>query len=149
MGVCISRLRRKMAAFTVPILSPNCCWGRKIEIKSQPSFLTSYPPSSGKVFHQETRERRTLLTVTVETEANGDSKSTYARGPSFVGSLGSSCRYKKFLSCLVRSSPPCTKYFFPHRTLFHFFCPHNELTRGATELVQHFRFTFAEEWCLT
>jgi hypothetical protein len=36
----------------------------------------------------------------VETETNGDSKSTNERGPSLVGSLGSSCRYKRFLSCL-------------------------------------------------
>jgi hypothetical protein len=80
-------LVQKMAAFTVPILFPNCCWGRKIEIKSQPSFLTTYPPSpSGKVSHLETRERWPLLTV--ETETNGGSKSTYARGPSFVWFVG-------------------------------------------------------------
>jgi hypothetical protein len=41
-----------------------------------------------------------------------------------VGSLGSSCRYKRFLSCLgCPSRPPSTKYFFPRRTLFHLICP--------------------------
>jgi hypothetical protein len=32
--------------------------------------------------------------------------------------------YKRFLSCLVCSSRPSTKYYFPHHTLFHFICPH-------------------------
>jgi hypothetical protein len=64
---------QKMTAFTAPIFSPNCCWGRKIKIKSQLSFLTPYPPSSGKVSHLETRKGWLL---TVETEANGDSRST-------------------------------------------------------------------------
>ncbi len=60
---------------------------------------------------RETREGRPLLTV--ETEANGDSKSTNERGPSLVGLLGLSCRYKRFLSCLgCYSSRPRTKYFF-------------------------------------
>ncbi len=31
---------------------------------------------------------------------------------SWVGLLGSSCRYTRFLSCLGCSSRPCTKYFF-------------------------------------
>ncbi len=35
-----------------------------------------------------------------------------------VGSLGLSCRYKRFLFCLGCSSWPSTKYFFPHHTLF-------------------------------
>jgi hypothetical protein len=33
--------------------------------------------------------------LTVETELNGDSKSTNERGPSLVGSLGLSCRYTR------------------------------------------------------
>ncbi len=61
----------------------------------------------------------------VETEANGDSWRTYergqrGRGPSLFGSLGSSCRYNRFLSCLGCSSQPSATYYFPHRTLFHF-----------------------------
>jgi hypothetical protein len=32
-----------------------------------------------------------------ETEVNGDSRSTFDRGPSLVGSLGSSCQYKRIL----------------------------------------------------
>jgi hypothetical protein len=35
-----------------------------------------------------------------------------------VGLLGSSCRYKRLLSCLGCPG------FFPHRTLFQFICPH-------------------------
>jgi hypothetical protein len=62
--------------------------------------------------------------LTVETEANGDSESTYERGPSLVSSFGSSCRYKRFLSYLGCSCRLSAKYFFPHCTLFHFVCPH-------------------------
>jgi hypothetical protein len=47
---------------------------------------------------RETTEVWPLLTV--ETEVNGDSRSTNLRGPSMVGSLGSLCRYKRFLYCL-------------------------------------------------
>jgi hypothetical protein len=57
--------------------------------------------------------------LTVETEATGDSRSTYERGPSLIGSLGSSCLYKRFLSCLGCYSRSSTKYIFPHCTLFH------------------------------
>jgi hypothetical protein len=44
----------------------------------------------GDVYIREAREGLPLLTV--ETEANGDSRSTYERGPSLVVSLGSSIR---------------------------------------------------------
>jgi hypothetical protein len=47
---------------------------------------------------------------------NGDSKSTNERGTSSVGSLGLSCRYKRFLFCLGCSNRPSTNYFF-HRTV--------------------------------
>ena len=43
------------------------------------------------------------------------SKSTNERGerrPSLVGSLGPSCRYKRFLSCLGCSGQPSTNIFF-------------------------------------
>ncbi len=65
---------------------------------------------------RETGEGWPLLTV--ETEVNGDSKSTNERGPFLVGSFGFSCWYKRFLFCLGCSSLPSTKYFFPHHTLF-------------------------------
>ncbi len=57
--------------------------------------------------------KRGLVLLTVETEVNGDSKRTNERGPSFVGSLGLSCRYKRFCPAVLGcSSPPSTKYFF-------------------------------------
>ncbi len=62
--------------------------------------------------------------LTVETEANEDSKSTNERGPALVASLVLSCRYKRFSFCLGCSRRPSTKYFFPHRTSFQFLCPH-------------------------
>jgi hypothetical protein len=65
------------------------------------------------MFTRETREGRPLLTV--ETEANGDSRSTYERNPSLVGSLGSLCQYKRFLFCLGFSSQSSTKYCFRSR----------------------------------
>jgi hypothetical protein len=43
--------------------------------------------------------------------------STNERGPSLVCSLGSSSRYKRFLSCLGCSSRPSKKYFF--LTVYH------------------------------
>jgi hypothetical protein len=69
---------------------------------------------------QQTRENREgWPLLTLETETNGNTKSTNERVPSLVGSLGSSYnRYKSLLSCLGFSSWPSTKYFFPCHTLF-------------------------------
>jgi hypothetical protein len=64
------------------------------------------------------------LLLNVENEASGDSWSINERGPSLVGSLGSSCWYNRFLSCLGCSGQASTKYYFPHRTLFHFISSH-------------------------
>jgi hypothetical protein len=86
----------------------------------QPLFM--FPCGTSKV----AREGWPLLTV--ETEVNGDSKSTNERGPSLVGSLGLSCRYKRFLFCLDCSSRPSTKYFFPQCTLFQCICPHRPVS---------------------
>ncbi len=58
---------------------------------------------------RENRDRWPLLTV--ETEANGDSRSTYQRGPSLVGSLGSSYRQKILFSWLSTIS----LYLYPAR----------------------------------
>ncbi len=57
-----------------------------------------------------TREGWPLLIV--ETEANGDLWSTNERGPSLVGSLGSLCRYKIFLSYPGCFSQPKIFFFF-------------------------------------
>jgi hypothetical protein len=58
--------------------------------------------------------------LTVETGMNGDSKSTNKRGPSLVGSLGLSCRYKRFVISLASLVSPVQNIFFltsifPHR----------------------------------
>jgi hypothetical protein len=73
-----------------------------------------------------TREGWPLLTVA--TELNGDSTRTNDRGPSFVASLDSPCRYNRFLYCLGCSSQPSTQYYFPRRTLFHFISRHHPAT---------------------
>jgi hypothetical protein len=66
----------------------------------------------------ETREGWPLLTV--ETEVNGNSKRTNERGPSLVGLLGLSCRYRRFVFSLGCSSRPSTKYFFLTAHYFYF-----------------------------
>ncbi len=55
---------------------------------------------------------------------NGDSKSTNERGPTLVGLLGLSCRYKRFLPCLGCSGQPNTKYVFFTVHFLNFWCPH-------------------------
>ncbi len=80
------------------------------------------------VARENNREGWPLLTV--ETEVNGDSKSTNERGPSLVGSQGSSYRYKRLLSCLG-----CVQ-FFPRRTLFQFLCPLGRESCRATCLSE-------------
>ncbi len=67
-------------------------------------------PTFSLIFALSEYERRTLL-LTVETEMNGNSKSTTEGGPSLVDSWGSSCRYKRFLCCLGCSSRPSTNFF--------------------------------------
>jgi hypothetical protein len=56
------------------------------------------------------------------TEVNGDSKSTYERGPYF-GSLGLSCRYNSLLSCLGCSGLPVQNNFFLAIHYFNFCVP--------------------------
>jgi hypothetical protein len=59
---------------------------------------------------------------TVETEANGDSRSPYERGPYLVGSLGSSAVTRELYSGRSALVGPVQHIFFPHSTLFQFFC---------------------------
>jgi hypothetical protein len=76
----------------------------------------------GMMGDRETREEWPLLTA--ETEANGDSRSTYYRDPSVVGSMGLTFQTSRFFSCLGSCSWPCTKYFsIPF--IFSLHCPHH------------------------
>ncbi len=59
---------------------------------------------------RETREWWWLL-LTVDTELNGDSKSTNERAPFSLGSLGLSSWYERFLFCLGFSSRPIQNIF--------------------------------------
>jgi hypothetical protein len=52
-----------------------------------------------------------------------------------VGSLGFSCRYKRFLFCLGCSWSAQYKIFLPHRTLFQFICPHAQQAGQQSCLV--------------
>jgi hypothetical protein len=87
-----------------------------------------------KVSTRETREGWPLPSV--ETEANGDSRSssTHERGPSLlVGSLGLSCQYKRLLSCLGYSIRPSSKYIF--LLTVHYFTSLVPLARQAGQAV--------------
>ncbi len=75
----------------------------------------------GVTLTREYKEGWPLLTV--ETEVNGDSKSTNKSCPSLVGLLGLSYRYKRFLFCLGSSSRPTIKSFFLSVHYFNSFAP--------------------------
>jgi hypothetical protein len=77
--------------------------------------LYQTPIDSLSVTPREAREGWPLLIV--EAEANGVLRSTNERGPSLVGSFGSACRYRRFLSCLGCSGQPSTKYFSSRYTI--------------------------------
>ncbi len=62
------------------------------------------------VLNRETREGWPLLTV--ETEKNGNSKTTTERGPSLVGSLGLPTGTRNFCSTLAVLVGPVQKGFF-------------------------------------
>ncbi len=68
-------------------------------------------PSRWKVHKKVTNAVYVLSRLWLKTETNGDSRSTYERGLSFVGSIGSSCPYKRFFSWLVCSCRHRAKYF--------------------------------------
>jgi hypothetical protein len=63
-----------------------------------------------QVKHRVNREGWPLLTVKME--VNGDSKSTNERGPSLVGSLGSSCRTRDFYPVLAAVVSPVQNILF-------------------------------------
>ncbi len=83
-------------------------------------------PISSLCLPKRDYSREWLSLLTVETEANGDSKSTNEKGPCLVCSLFLSYRFKRFLFCLGCSSRLSTKYFSPQCTCtpFQFLCPH-------------------------
>jgi hypothetical protein len=81
---------------------------------------------------RETREWWPLIIV--KTEVNGDSKITNERGPSLVGSLGSLCQCKIFLSSLGCSSRPSTTYIFLPVNYFNSFVPVAQQARQAVVL---------------
>jgi hypothetical protein len=77
--------------------------------------LRSIPLPAGVV---RLREREGWPLLTVETEANGDSKSTNERG----WLIGLFVPIQEIFFCLSCSSRSSTKYCFPHRTLFQLIC---------------------------
>ncbi len=118
---------QKVTVPTVPVPQRCLLW-------SFVHSVLSMPDPHNLVEHRETREGWPLLTP----EANGNFWSTcttYERGPSFVGSLGSSCRYKRFLSCLRCTSQPSTKYFFLTAHYFTSIVPSWACSRAASPVT--------------
>jgi hypothetical protein len=95
-------------------MSTNSCSTNPLQLQML-GDLPAQPPITFDLAI-ETREGWPLLTV--ETEMYWDSMSTAEKGPSLVGSLDSSCRYNRFLSCLSCSGQPSRKYYFRHHKLF-------------------------------
>ncbi len=85
---------------------------------------------------RETREGWPLL-LTVEIEANGDLWSTNERSPSLVGSMGSLCRYKRFLFCLGFSIvSPVQNIFFLAPHFFSLYDSQSPSNLGSQAVVQ-------------
>jgi hypothetical protein len=82
---------------------------------------------------RETKEGWPLLTV--ETDVNGDSKTTNLKETSLVG-LGLSCRYKRFLFSLGCSGQPSTNIFFLTVHFFNSFAPIAQLA-GQAAVMGH------------
>ncbi len=80
--------------------------------------------------NRETREGQPLLTV--ETEANGNSKSTNERDDSLVGLLGLSCWYKRFCFALVTLVSPVKNILF---SLYTFSIPLSPIAQQAGQAV--------------
>jgi hypothetical protein len=87
-------------------------------------FIILPPPRTSADFFSSYFEAIFINWVVLLLKLNAESKSINERGPSLVVSLCLSCQYKRFLIRLGCSSPPSTKYFYPHRTLFPFLRPH-------------------------
>ncbi len=68
----------------------------------------------------------------VETEVNGDSKSTNERGPSLVGSLAHRGGTRNLYHALAALVSPVQIFFFSHRTLFQFMYSHRPATRESS-----------------
>ncbi len=79
---------------------------------------------------RETREGRPLPTV--ETEENGDSKSTNERDPSLVGSLDLPDLYERFCSALAALVGPVQNIFF---FTVHYFTPFVLLQDGLAAVL--------------
>jgi hypothetical protein len=69
-------------------------------------------------------------------DLNRDSKSTNDRGPSLVGSLGLSCRCKRFLFYLSCSSQSSIKYFSHTVHYFNSLVPHRQ-EAGQSAMLGH------------
>ncbi len=110
-------------------MKPGRDWAKRqnsnIMTKMNSSILNKYGTFlfskcfSDEMCSKETREGWPLLTV--ETEVNGDSKSTNERGPSLLDSLGLSRQYKRFFSAFAALVGPAQIIFSLTVHYFNFF----------------------------
>ncbi len=78
--------------------------------------------------------RKGLLPLqTVETDANGDSRSTYDMCPSLAGFFGLIMRVQK--SFVLHRLLFQYNHLFPNRALFHFICPGRTYISSTTRLL--------------
>ncbi len=101
----------------------NKPYGKKPVIK-QPEYFTDHWRTICLLNSERLREGWPPLSV--ETEANGDSWSTYGRCHSFcslVGSLGSLCPYKRFRTCLGCLVSPVQNIIFLTERFFTLLVP--------------------------
>jgi hypothetical protein len=102
------------------------------------SSLLSGTPRRNPYFalSRETRVGWPLLTV--ETEMNGDPKSTN-EGVFFLGWFVGLvvCRYKRFYHVLAAPVGPVQNIFFSHRTLFRFIVPHLPASSAGSRVLVH------------
>ncbi len=79
---------------------------------------------------RETREGWPMLTV--ETEVNGDSKSTKKKVLPWTVRWVCCAGTRDFCPALACSGQPSTNNFFPRCTLFQFMCPHRQATWASS-----------------
>jgi hypothetical protein len=126
LGIIFSQKRSKSLHRDIKVsveMSPCTALCYKLDKSANPLPLVlcieqpfCFPDRYSLVRARETREGRPLPTV--ETEVNGDSKSTNERDPSLVSSLDLSDLYERFCSALAALVGPVGKLCFPVRTPF-------------------------------
>ncbi len=153
-------MRRFCLVKGLVMLADDLCWAlddvryisrnKRWDTRARTLFYIFFPGWSnfavtlqGFIFFTYMKDSWPLLTV--ETEVNGDWKSTNKRGRSFlVGSLDLSCRYNRFLSFIGCSLQPSTKCYFLTAHSFTFISPHRSSTWAVGVFGLYFDILYSE-----